>query len=52
MLLYEITFLIFIDTYHWNLLIKIPKWGFLDVALPSYIICYQTHIVFLTVKIK
>ena len=44
-LLYKITFLIFNGTYHWNLLIKIPNESPRQ-ALSSYIICYQTHIVF------
>ena len=45
-LLYKMTFLMFNGTYHWNLLIKISKQESLSMALPSYIICYQTHIVF------
>ena len=51
-LMYNITFLIFNDNYHWNLLIKIPQWDTLSMALTIYIICYQAHIVFIIEKIK
>ena len=46
------TFLIFNGNYHWNLIIKIPQWETLGMALTIYIICYQMHIAFIIEKIK
>ena len=46
------TFLIFNGNYCWNLLIKIPHWQTLGMALTIYVICYQMHIVFIIEKHK